>query len=358
MKIPTACLMCGSVCEETSDEQLFLHPAGQGCPVSVCDVMGAPMDHAYVVEGREIFVKEPDPDALITIRLFTPTENALQAIFREHGVPFLGGTSGVEGWSSLSTFQRCPYAWARTYLPELFTWGPPTEFDYMDAFHLAVGTLVHVFLAVHYSQKIDAAYPLSADAVKQGCDARSVDPNIVNEAWRLFSAYRTYYKFETLVPVKVEALYLDPTTKRSCRTDSLVIETADDRGHPAGLYVMDHKTAQRFDDPVLTGWHNDGGIIQQADIFASTWEQQPEYQQLGPLQGVIVNIIGKQKTPEFFRAFVHPSRFQVEQHRAEAPIWQAQRNLAVATGIFPRARNGCITRYGKCSHWEHCVTGE
>ena len=351
--------MCGSVCQETSSEKLFLHPVGTGCLVQVVDDVGASLDHAYVVEDGTIYEKEPDPEQLISLRLFTPTDNALKAIFGQYNVPLLGGTSGIEGWSSISTFQRCPYAWARTYLPELFTWGPLTEFDYQDAFGLAVGSVAHALLAVYYSQKIDTSYPLSPELLRAGLDKLSVDPAIVAEAWRLFSAYRIFYKFETLKPVKVEALYIDPASKRSCRTDSLVIETADDRGHPPGLYVMDHKTAQRFDDTTLTGWHNDGGIIQQADIFASTWEQQPEYQKYGPLQGVIVNIIGKQKeAPQFFRAFVHPSHFQVEQHRAEAPVWQAQRNLCIATGIFPRARNGCITRYGKCSHWEHCVTGE
>jgi hypothetical protein len=320
--------------------------------------MGAPLDHAYEVEGGEIFVKEPDPEVLVSFRLFTPTENALQATFKEYGVPFLGGTSGMEGWSSISLFQRCPYAWARRYLPHYFPRGEPTEFELMDAFSTSVGSLAHVLLAVFYTQKIDPKYPLSPEIVKQGCDKRSVDPAIVEEAWRLFNAYRIFYKFETIKPVMVEALFVDEATKRTCRTDLLVVETADDRGHPPGLYVCDHKTSQRFDDATLTGWHNDGGIIQQADIFAATWEKQPEYQKYGPLQGVIVNIIGKQKTPEFFRAFVHPSRFQVDQHRLEALWWQAQKQMCLATGVFPRARNGCITRYGKCSEWEHCVTGE
>ena len=48
----------------------------------------------------------------------------------------------------------------------------------------------------------------------------------------------------------------------------------------------------------------------------------------------------------------------IEQHRLEARWWQAQRQMCTANGVFPRARNGCITRYGKCPEWEHCLTGE
>jgi hypothetical protein len=354
----TTCLTCGRLCTPTSSDELWLHPEERDCPIRVVDKFGAPLDHAFEVEGGEIFEKEPDPEVLFSIRLFTPTEKALMAIFAEAGTPFLGGTSGTEGWSSLSLFQRCPYAWARRYLPDSFPPRTKTMMDLIDQPGMAIGTLVHVLLGVYYMKRIDASYPLTPEQVKLGCDRLSVDPALTNEAWRLFSAYRVYYKFETLKPVGVEVHLVDKKSRRSCRTDLLCIETSDQAEHPPGLYVCDHKTAQRFDDTTLMGWYNDGGIIQQADIFATSWEETEGFQKYGPLQGVIVNIIGKQKTPEFYRAYVHPSSFQVEQHRLEAPVWQAQRDLALATGIFPRARNGCITRYGKCSEWEHCVTGE
>lgn len=351
-----ACLICRAACNRTSDPTIYLHPESP-CAIRVVNEYGASSDGTYERIGDDVFMREPDPDLLMGHQLFTPVDVALHDIFLQASVPPLGGTSGVEGWSSISEYQRCPYSWARSHVPG-FAPPPHQGVPMSDRMGKGAGSVVHALLAVHYQLKITPRYPLTPKKVIEGLHARSINNAILDEAKRLFSAYSIYYRTESLQPLWPERLFISPTSRRSCRVDLGVLETNGEHGHPEGLYLMDHKTAQRFDDVTLTGWHNDGGIIQQADIFQECWAQDKELQKHGPLRGVIVNLIGKQKEPDFHRAFVHPDYFQVDAHRQEAPYWQAARNLALATRHFPRARAGCKTQFGKCSHWDHCLTGE
>lgn len=353
---PVSCLRCQAACAPTSSATIHLHPVS-GCPVHIVNSYGASSDGLYELVGDEIYLREPDPELLTDYQLFTPVDIAIFDVFDKAGLLRLGGTSGTEGWSSVSEYQRCPYSWARSHVPGFKPpahQGMPVE----EAYGKAVGSVVHTLLAVYYQRKITPSYPLSPKLFFEALRARSIDIRVLQEAWRLYTAHAIYYRQETIKPLWPERLFISPTSRRSCRVDLGVLELNGDYGHPAGLWLMDHKTAQRFDDTTLTGWYNDGGTIQQADIFQECWEQDPELQKLGPLQGVIISLIGRQKDPDFHRVYVRPDEFQVKDHRQEVVYWQAQRNLALATGHFPRARSGCITRYGKCPHWDHCLTGE
>jgi hypothetical protein len=79
----------------------------------------------------------------------------------------------------------------------------------------------------------------------------------------------------------------------------------------------------------------------------------------GPLQGVLINLLGKQpKNPQYQRVWVKPTTAQVTAHRDDLARWEGLIQLARSTGSFPRARNGCIGRYGRCPHFDHCATGE
>lgn len=344
------CLFCGLRARSTSDEQIFLH-APSDCTVRVLDRYGSSLDHLFEVEGDTIYIKEIDPTVFTPVRVFTPIEVAMNAMFDLYGLPRLGGSSGVDGWSSTSSYQRCPYAWARDQglrgAPQM------AQLSVSDYSGRSVGSLVHGLLSVYYSQRIDLAYPLSPELLFEGVKLRGIDPAVAVEAHRLYRAYVTFYKHERLTPLFVEYLLVASNPRRSCRND-LIALVEGDPAHPPGLYIVDHKTASRFDELTLTCWENEGGIIQQVDVFEAALPDHPALQSYGPLQGVIVNLIGKQKAPELYRAYVHPTAFQVDQHRRDLPVWRAQRDLALALGVFPRARAGCATRFGKCDHWDHC----
>ena len=105
-----------------------------------------------------------------------------------------------------------------------------------------------------------------------------------------------------------------------------------------------------FDDATLDGWRNDGEVLGQIDL----WEQLKLEKRFGELQGVIVNILGKQKVPDFHRTIVSPQRWQTKDHRRWMAYWSAEIDRAKALGVFPRSRAGCIGRYGKCALFDHC----
>jgi hypothetical protein len=88
------------------------------------------------------------------------------------------------------------------------------------------------------------------------------------------------------------------------------------------------------------------------------WHELHLEKRFGDLQGVIVNIIGKQKDPEMHRALVPPNAWQIEAHMRELKQWEGLIQLARGSDTFPRARNSCVSRYGMCDHFDHCATGE
>ena len=218
---------------------------------------------------------------------------------------------------------------------------------------LEVGSATHGLLAVKYSKMIDSTYPITPEVTRDflldvGCDGVAV-----MEAWRLYEHYEVQYEDDYLTPLAVEYHAVDPKTRESCRYD-LIARV--ERAHPgvlAGTYAVETKTASRFDDATLDGWRNDGEVIGQTMI----WKRLNLDEKFGPLVGVMVKVLGKQKVPQFHRTIVPPQGWQIKQHGQDLRMWHALRRLAVATGIFPRARTNCIGRYGKCSQWEHCADG-
>jgi hypothetical protein len=274
-----------------------------------------------------------------------PLEEALDEIFDNHGLERLGGTSGGLGWTSFAAYQRCPYLWRRLHID---TARAPSAIPSA----LEIGIAIHVHLAVHY-QNLIGAFPFTSDwlhdaLVDRGCNAGSL-----MEAWRVFQSYRLRYEEDYLTPLAVEHRVEDPVHGYSCRYDLVATIPDGVTDYMPGAYVVEHKSAGRFDDATLNGWHNDGEIIQQIHL----WTRLHLDNVFGPLRGVIVNILGKQKPPQFQRRIVAPDLVVAESHARDLAVWQAHRRLAVATGVFPRARANCISRFGKCSEWDHCAVG-
>lgn len=118
--------------------------------------------------------------------------------------------------------------------------------------------------------------------------------------------------------------------------------------------IITHNTAARFTADLLEGWHNDGEILGQIMV----WKQAKLDKKYGKLRGTIVNIVGKQKIPQFARVIVPAQRWHVSQHEEDLKVWAALQEMYRATNTWPKARNNCVHRYGLCQLFHHCSTNE
>lgn len=355
------CLLCGDVLRSTSVATLWLHDPSEKCKVRVADENGISADDRYFIdEEGNLFEYEVPMDAPTELELqlqgatdivsiksaFVTADKVLEVIFDNAGVPRLGGASGDRGWSSLSTYQRCPYLWKRRYLGVKVIGddqpGPASR---------EVGSLIHTFLAIYYQRFIEPEYPLTPEQCRQFLLDGFVTPDHVNEAWRLFEAYRIYYMHDAFVPLAAEYHLVDPRTGRSCRYDLIARLDKPMAGLLPGTYIMDHKSTSRFDQATLTQWRNDGELIGQWELYELLHLEK----RFGPLQGLCANLIGKQKDPKFERAWIRPSDALLRDHKKSTAIWSARLTLAKATSDFPRARANCVTRFGLCDQFDHCA---
>jgi hypothetical protein len=355
------CLLCKRKLAPIGDG-VFKHAKAADCLVRFADRWGVSIDEALAaLEGRE---PEPDPEPIFSVEgmiIFPSVEEVCSEVFASAGLQRLGGQSSGRGWTSVSIYQRCPYAWKRRYIDDSrpFITGiePPAR---------AIGTLVHTFLAIYYSRMIIPDYPVTPESMYDGLMLKA-NPELVREGWRLFRAYALYYQHENIQPLAIEHDLKDPRTGESCRYDLIAFMPEDEVGSGVrrdglipGTYQLEHKTAGRFDDATLDGWANDGEVIGQMML----WERLGLDKRFGPIRGTIVNIIGKHKEtargggPQFHRTLVAPASWQTAQHQRDLRSWEAQIKTSLASGHFPRARGGCINRYGKCDHWNHCATAE
>lgn len=318
---------------ETAEAMVFAEPSATPVEVSIDDLLGIGSDFVIMLDEKSPYLS---------------AEAALSRIFTEAGVPRLGGASGDRGWSSFSTYQKCPHLWKTRYQDTdrgLVQDNPKSP-------SLEIGTIVHAFQAIMLAKKMDIGYPLEPEQVRDQMLMMLVTPEYVHEGWRVFRAYLAYYTHDAFEPLAVEHLLVDPRTRQSCRIDALMWLEESEAGFPRGAYIFDFKTAARFDFATLNGWKNDGEIIGLFDLY----ERTKAHKRFGKLQGIIVDIIGKQKVPNFHRTFVNPSRGLIKDHRKSLQIWSAAIETSVATGVFPRARAACVGRYGfLCDEYDRCT---
>lgn len=355
------CLLCKRELAPTTAPGLFLHEESEDCLVRVADGFGISLDHKFFVDGDEIrFVDEQQAeeqpevyadDEAVDLVQFYPIESALPRLFEEHGLQRLGGRSTGSGWSNVSLFQKCPQAWKLRYLT-------PTEQNnfgiVVEDINRAIGSVVHTYLAVYYQRMIVPGYPLMPEEINTRLREWGCNPKIFEESWRLFVAYALYYKHEEIMPLAVELDLRDPRTNDSCRYDLVAFFPKDRPGMLSGTYALEHKTAAKFDANTLEGWHGDGEVLGQV----LHWERLHLDRRFGPLRGVMVNLIGKHKEPQFHRTIVAPTGFTIEQHRTDLRNWNGKIQLAKAINDFPRSRNNCIRGFMRCEHWDFCNSGE
>lgn len=342
------CLLCASQLEPLPGQGIQRHPPSASCRVLFTDAYGVCLtdEEAKIAEtiSDEAPVAEP---VLGLFDMHPPVEYVLGQMFEAFGEPRLGGASTGKGWSSFAVAQRCLYLWRKRYVERAL---PPIV---VESEALAIGTLVHTFLALYYANRLGQYRKLTPQACRDFALERA-NPRFVNEAWRVFSAYRLYYTHDILQPLAIEYDLKDPRTGESCRYDLVGFFPKSTPGRLAGTYLFEHKTSGRFDFDTLEGWANDGEVIGEASL----WRRLGLDKRFGPLRGVVINILGKQQEPKFHRTTISPDSFLVSSHLDDLRRWDGLLQFCKATDNFPRSRGNCINRYGRCDWWEHCVTGQ
>lgn len=262
-----------------------------------------------------------------------PLETALEGIFKEWGMEYLGGASGY-GWSTRRNFMTCPHYYRESQL------GHVTHRS--DA--LEIGILFHLLLAMYYKGMVEFL------RLREALGTYPVSQSVVMEAYRLFEAYLFRYENDYLIPLDVECREEDEDGN-TCRYDLIARVPENEAGIPVGVWNVEHKTTSRFDDAALDGWRSDGEIIGQMSI----WRRNKLHKKYGPLQGVIVNLVSKTRVVDFRRILIPVNVKQQIAHARDLKVYEALEKICEAAGVWPRNRASCIGRYGKCSLFEECA---
>ena len=272
-----------------------------------------------------------------------PVDDALKDIFDKYKMERLGGASG-RGWSSYATFQRCPYLYKVTYVD-----GERG----VAAKALEVGSLFHTFMALHYTWMLDDNLQLNPHVCREELMNAGVRAESIIEGWRVYDSYAMHYEADYLYPLGIEE-WAQGDHGNTCRYDLIARVDEAQPGIIPGTYIVEHKTASRFTADLLEGWHNDGEVLGQIMV----WKQAKLDKKYGKLRGTIVNIAGKQKTPQFQRVIVPAQAWHVREHTEDLKVWAALQEMYRATNTWPKARNNCVHRYGLCQLFQHCSTNE
>jgi hypothetical protein len=342
------CLLCGLELEPLARGQVQRHPDVDYCLVRYTDAWGVSLtdDQAAAVDALcDEAEAEAEGPQVGVFDLHPPVEYVLTDLFAAHGLPRLGGASSGKGWTSYAIAQRCFYLFRRRYVDQ--DQAPPLA----ENSYQAIGSVLHVLLALYYANMTGAYVAITPEVCYRHLLAHA-NPAYVNEGRRIFDAYRLYYAHDDLVPLAVEYDLRDPRTGSSTRYDLIAHRPKPKPGYRAGTYIVEHKSSARFDFDTLDSWANDGEVIGEA----AHWRRLGLDKRFGPLQGVIVNIVGKQKDPKFHRTTISPDSLLIDSHLNDLRGWDALIGLCRAASFWPRSRANCVNRWGRCERWEECAT--
>jgi hypothetical protein len=301
-------------------------------PTQTVNFPVAPSTMPEMADKSDIVYLGRDPSIM-------PMDEALEKVFDLYGMPRMGGASG-KGWSRIATIQRCLYLYKRRYRDG--ERGGPSK-------ALEVGSCFHTMMALHYwAMREPQQARITPERLRDELFKLNADAKAIEESWRLYDAYANYYEHDYLVPLGEELFATDGDN--SCRYDLIARVEANNQIAP-GTYIVEHKTSSRFDAATLEGWKNDGEVIGQIMLYKPA-KLTKKY---GKLQGVIVNIVGKQKIPKFERVIVPVQAWQMRAHKKDLAFWNAVEQMCVATNNWPRSRAHCTNKYGLCSYFDHCA---
>ena len=286
-------------------------------------------------------------DDFVNVDNYVPIEAAIKAAqlqFPQLADLILTGGSAGKGWSRYQTLQRCPRAFQLTYL------NGPRDSGGTTMSGLTTGSGFHALAAAYYTDGKVLALQFW-DAIKN----QNIDPILSEEVERIFNGYLDHYDgVDYIIPLAVEQTVVSDIYGWSCRYDLIARIDDPPLGVFPGIWAIDHKCMAIFDEPTLNGWDLDGEITGEATFWAGS----PMEEKYGPLQGVMLNIVGKQKKPQkFHRTWMNYSKERQERHIANLQYWET-----VETGYrnafegkqWPQSNGNCVGRYGKCGWYERC----
>jgi hypothetical protein len=332
----------------SADEIYFVADDGQVYltdeAAAAADAAAAEQAQVQVSTGPIYVIGEEAPPSESA---WVSSKTATAQLFAAAGLEPLGGMSGLWGWSSLSTFQRCQHLW------NVRSGSRRPRADVPASEALEVGDITHVLLAIRYMRMMLPDYPLDPPGAIDYLRDALITPAHLDEAVRIFSAYEMFYGEEDYLTVlAVEHEVVDPRTGRSCRWDLVIRINRPFEGLLPGVFLVNHKTSSRDGKAVREGWRGDGQIIGEWDLYHLLRYDR----RWGPARGICVNLIMRQKSPVLDRLWVMPSKSVVKDQQRATAYWTAQMAMAKSTGYYPRSRAACITRYGGlCEEYERCV---
>ena len=224
-------------------------------------------------------------------------------------------------------------------------------------FALAVGTIVHEFLAAYYQSFITAkTFTPSGEKGPEAlyellCTNGYTDE--ANEARRLYEAYRSKYDGKDsylaedvkIIAIEHRVLRTFPWGQPYTARADMVLKL------PDGYWLVDHKTTAARTTEFVEGWQVEPGII------GLVWACQEEFK---PIRGVSINGVIKTKVPDFDR-FMYAM-----DERMLADFVSMLRYKAVEEGVarlagYPPNFAACFRKMGphvgKCRFFSRCVYG-
>ena len=347
---------------------------------------------------------EPGPiteDSLLLLpesmeeELAIPLDDAIDAACAALKLPVLGGPSG-SGWSKYKTAQHCPHLFKATYLG-----GANGKEKTHPTVQLQVGGLMHALMAFYYAYGLGqgrAFYrnrglcaPEIADRIR-GRKAKSdfveippdaadklllflhgaADPSLdrgtvptarpslsmILEGERIFDAHTNFYGQgnEDLEPLAVEWFAAHPLLGYTCRYDMIARLGPMDPFVTAGyleagsVVIIEHKSSKWLNQWAREGWFLDGEILGQLLL----WEASGMAKLFGPLAGLLVDIVTKEKVAKYERVFVSKNPATVNAYERGIQYQNAEFALWQATSFYPRRLVSCWSYGRKCGLYEEC----
>lgn len=225
------------------------------------------------------------------------------------GADYIGASSvRIRGWSSISNYMKCDRMfWYRA----VKKYRQQKSSDALD-----IGILIHECLAAHYSSGGQRTFlPLEAVQAER--------PEIAQEVKRLLYAYFAAYQKEDAETFDVRAVEQEiigevehdgVKAPAYARLDLLIRRKRQDQEPlpfgpcPDGVWIIDHKCMARMSQDLLDGYLMDGQFL----LMAYLWKKQKLDDYYGKLNGFIMNIITKTKSPELKRLQISISDRDIE----------------------------------------------
>ncbi|MDP3767076.1 MAG: hypothetical protein Q8S13_03600 [Dehalococcoidia bacterium] len=181
---------------------------------------------------------------------------------------------------------------------------------------------------------------------------------VIFEAERLFDAYTEFYGRggEDVTPLAIEWSAMHGPTGYTCRYDAIVRAGPNDPLFPKdSVFVLERKTSAWMSLKATDGWWLDGQVLGQL----MTWKSSGCERMFGPLAGIVIDIVTKEKTVKPRRIRIAPDLPTVKAHERIIRWMQAQIKTWEAAKYHPQNWASCWNQTesekGQCGLWNECA---